>query len=102
MRQTMRLTLHQNPHKSQTKGEAKMNSPLHTYLNNSIVEYLDIPAQVKKSLFLYGIRTLADLDFASNEEILEYHGIAQKSLLKIRAAADKLRHEINAGLEQNP
>jgi hypothetical protein len=78
-----------------------MNKALHTYLNNSIVEYLDIPAQVKKSLFLYGIRTLSDLDFASNEEILEYHGIAQKNLLKIRAAADKLRHEIITGLVQS-
>ena len=77
------------------------NNPLQTYLTNSIVEYLDLPLQVKKSLFMYGVRTLADLDFASDEEILKYHGVAQKNLLKIRAAADKLRHEIKTGLEQN-
>tara|TARA_R100000654_G_scaffold23245_1_gene45553 strand:- start:2188 stop:2469 length:282 start_codon:yes stop_codon:yes gene_type:complete len=75
------------------------NRALNTYLSNSIVEYLEVPAQVKKALFMYGVRTLADLDFASDEEILEYHGVAQKNLLKIRAAADKLRHEINTGLE---
>lgn len=78
-----------------------MSKPLKTYLSNSIVEYLDVPQRVKKSLFLYGVRTLADLDFASDDELLSYHGIAEKSLLKIRAAAEKMRKKIDEGLEQS-
>jgi len=77
------------------------NSSLQTYLSNSIIEYLDIPLQVKKSLFMYGVRTLADLDFLSDDELLSYHGIAQKNLLKIRAATEKLRKKIDEGLEQD-
>ena len=77
------------------------NSPLKTYLSNSIIEYLDIPLQVKKSLFMYGVRTLADLDFLSDDELLSYYGIAQKNLLKIRAATEKLRKKIDEGLEQD-
>ena len=78
-----------------------MSKPLQTYLSNSIIEYLDIPLQVKKSLFMYGVRTLADLDFLSDDELLGYHGIAQKNLLKIRAATEKLRKKIDEGLEQD-
>lgn len=79
-----------------------MNSkPLKTYLSNSIIEYLEIPLQVKKSLFMYGVRTLADLDFTSDEELLSYHGIARKNLLKIRDATEKLRKKIDEGLEQD-
>jgi len=76
------------------------NSPLKTYLSNSIIEYLDIPLQVKKSLFMYGVRTLADLDFTSDDDLLSYHGIAQKNLLKIRAATEKLRKKIDEGLDE--
>jgi len=78
-----------------------ISKPLKTYLSNSIIEYLEIPQQVKKSLFMYGVRTLADLDFASDDELLSYHGIAEKSLLKIRAAAEKMRKKIDEGLEQS-
>lgn len=70
------------------------DDPLKTYFNNSIVEYLDLPLQVKKTLWLYGVRTLADLDFASDEEMLNYSGIAHKNLIKVRDAAEKLRHKI--------
>jgi len=78
-----------------------ISKPLKTYLSNSIIEYLEIPLQVKKSLFMYGVRTLADLDFASDEELLSYHGIARKNLLKIRDATEKLRKKIDEGLEQD-
>lgn len=78
-----------------------ISKPLKTYLSNSIIEYLEIPLQVKKSLFMYGVRTLADLDFTSDEELLSYHGIARKNLLKIRDATEKLRKKIDEGLEQD-
>ena len=77
------------------KGTFDRQNGMQVYINNSIIEYLDVKTQVKQALFRYSnIRTLSDIDFATDEELLGIFGIGQLSLKQIRKAAIEMRREI--------
>jgi len=76
------------------KAEDRIKA-LRIYYHNSIIEYLDVNKSIKNTLFQYSwIRTLNEIDGMSDEEMMKHKGIKEKSVRKIRLAADKLRKEI--------
>lgn len=76
------------------KAEHRIKA-LRTYYYNSIVEYLDVSKSIKNVLFSYSwIRTLNEIDTMPDEEMMKHKGIKEKSVRKIRLAADKLRKQI--------
>ena len=76
------------------KAEDRIKA-LRIYYYNSIIEYLDVNKSIKNTLFQYSwIRTLNEIDAMSDEEMMKHKGIKEKSVRKIRLAADKLRKEI--------
>ena len=73
---------------------------LRTYYYNSIVEYLDVSKSIKNVLFNYSwIRTLNEIDTMPDDEMMKHKGIKEKSVRKIRLAADKLRTEMMGELK---
>lgn len=76
------------------KAEDRIKA-LRIYYYNSIVEYLDVSKSIKNVLFHYSwIRTLNEIDTMPDDEMMKHKGIKEKSVQKIRLAADKLRKEI--------
>ena len=73
---------------------------LRTYYYNSIVEYLDVSKSIKNVLFNYSwIRTLNEIDTMPDDEMMKHKGIKEKSVRKIRLAADKLRTKMMGELK---
>ena len=76
------------------KAEDRIKA-LRIYYYNSIVEYLDVNKSIKNVFFNYSwIRTLNEIDTMPDDEMMKHKGIKEKSVRKIRLAADKLRKEI--------